>query len=139
MGGQLAAHSVSKPAGAKRKRRSRRRTPWQALLWIAPAFLITLMSLPAGSVPAGFSRDNLPIGLQVVAPRFDEPRILAECERRECAVIVLFRDALERDLSQNVRGIVTREFETLLASIGSLATARERAERQRRLVVGEPI
>lgn len=45
--------------------------------WIAPAFLITLMSLPAGSVPAGLSRDGLPIGLQVVAPRFDEPRILS--------------------------------------------------------------
>ena len=45
--------------------------------WIAPAFLITLMSLPAGSVPAGLTRDRLPVGLQVVAPRFDEPRILS--------------------------------------------------------------
>jgi amidase len=45
--------------------------------WIAPAFLITLMSLPAGSVPAGITRDRLPVGLQVVAPRFDEPRILS--------------------------------------------------------------
>src|SRR5882672_1295448 len=45
--------------------------------WIAPAFLITLVSLPAGSVPAGKTRDGLPVGLQVVAPRFDEPRILS--------------------------------------------------------------
>jgi amidase len=45
--------------------------------WIAPAFLITLMSLPAGSVPAGLTRDRLPVGLQVVAPRFNEPRILS--------------------------------------------------------------
>lgn len=45
--------------------------------WIAPAFLITLVSLPAGSVPAGKTRDGLPVGLQIVAPRFDEPRILA--------------------------------------------------------------
>ena len=44
--------------------------------WIAPAFLITLVSLPAGSVPAGLTRDGLPIGLQIVGPRFDEPRIL---------------------------------------------------------------
>jgi amidase len=44
--------------------------------WIAPAFLVTLVSLPAGSVPAGLSRDGLPIGLQIVAPRFEEPRIL---------------------------------------------------------------
>jgi amidase len=44
--------------------------------WIAPAFLVTLVSLPAGSVPAGKTRDGLPVGLQIVGPRFDEPRIL---------------------------------------------------------------
>jgi amidase len=44
--------------------------------WIAPTFLITLVSLPAGSVPAGLSRSGLPVGLQIVAPRFEEPRIL---------------------------------------------------------------
>jgi Asp-tRNA(Asn)/Glu-tRNA(Gln) amidotransferase A subunit family amidase len=31
---------------------------------------------PAGSVPAGLSKDGLPVGLQIVAPRFEEPRIL---------------------------------------------------------------
>jgi amidase len=45
--------------------------------WIAPAFLITLVSLPAGSVPAGKGTDGLPVGLQIVAPRFQEPRILS--------------------------------------------------------------
>ena len=45
--------------------------------WIAPAFLVTLVSLPAGSVPAGKTADGLPVGLQIVAPRFDEPRILS--------------------------------------------------------------
>jgi amidase len=45
--------------------------------WIAPAFLITLVSLPAGSVPAGKTRDGLPVGLQIVAPRFEEPAILS--------------------------------------------------------------
>jgi amidase len=44
--------------------------------WIAPAFLITLVSLPAGSVPAGSTRDGLPVGMQIVAPRFEEPLIL---------------------------------------------------------------
>jgi amidase len=44
--------------------------------WIAPAFLVTLVSLPAGSVPAGKTRDGLPVGLQIVAPRFEEPAIL---------------------------------------------------------------
>src|SRR5260370_12484220 len=45
--------------------------------WIAPAFLITLVSLPAGSVPAGKTRDGLPVGVQIVAPRVAEPRILS--------------------------------------------------------------
>jgi amidase len=45
--------------------------------WIAPAFLITLVSLPAGSVPAGLTRDGLPCGLQIVAPRFEDPLILS--------------------------------------------------------------
>ena len=45
--------------------------------WIAPCFLITLLSLPAGSVPAGLSRDRLPVGLQVIGPRFEDPKILS--------------------------------------------------------------
>src|SRR5262249_37761489 len=45
--------------------------------WIAPAFLITLVSLPACSVPAGKTNNGLPVGLQVIAPRFQEPRILS--------------------------------------------------------------
>ena len=44
--------------------------------WIAPAFLVTLVSLPAGSVPAGLTNDGLPVGMQIVAPRFEEPLIL---------------------------------------------------------------
>jgi amidase len=44
--------------------------------WIAPAYLITLVSLPAASAPAGLSQDGLPIGMQIVAPRFQEPLIL---------------------------------------------------------------
>ena len=44
--------------------------------WIAPAYLITLVSLPAATAPAGLSQDGLPIGMQIVAPRFEEPLIL---------------------------------------------------------------
>lgn len=45
--------------------------------WIAPAFLITLLGLPAGSVPAGLTAAGLPVGLQIVAGRLADPRILA--------------------------------------------------------------
>jgi amidase len=44
--------------------------------WIAPAYLITLVSLPAATAPAGLSHDKLPVGMQIVAPRFEEPLIL---------------------------------------------------------------
>ncbi len=45
--------------------------------WIAGSFLITLMSLPAASVPAGKTSDGLPVGMQIVGARFEEPRILS--------------------------------------------------------------
>ncbi|MGN6750386.1 MAG: amidase [Xanthobacteraceae bacterium] len=45
--------------------------------WIAPTFLVTLSSLPAASVPCGHTAAGLPIGLQIIGPRFAEPKILA--------------------------------------------------------------
>ena len=45
--------------------------------WIAGSFLITLMSLPGGSVPAGQTSDGLPVGIQIVGPCFEEPLILS--------------------------------------------------------------
>jgi amidase len=45
--------------------------------WIAPAFLITLVGFPAGSVPAGKSASGLPVGMQIIGRRFAEPNILA--------------------------------------------------------------
>jgi len=44
--------------------------------WVAPAFLITLVGLPAASAPAGLTQDGLPVGMQIVAQRFAEPLIL---------------------------------------------------------------
>jgi amidase len=44
--------------------------------WIAPTFLVTLASLPAVSVPCGQTTAGLPIGLQIIGPRFSEPNIL---------------------------------------------------------------
>jgi amidase len=45
--------------------------------WIAPTFLVSLAALPAVSVPAGLTLAKLPVGLQIVGPRFSEPTILA--------------------------------------------------------------
>jgi Asp-tRNA(Asn)/Glu-tRNA(Gln) amidotransferase A subunit family amidase len=33
--------------------------------------------LPAASAPAGLTQDGLPVGMQIVAPRFEEPTILS--------------------------------------------------------------
>jgi amidase len=53
--------------------------------WIAPAFLITLVSLVGGSVPAGLSRNGLPVGLQIVGPRLSEPRVLGLAKHVQAA------------------------------------------------------
>ncbi len=45
--------------------------------WIAPAFLVTLVGLPAASAPAGKTQDGLPVGIQIVSARFNEPLILS--------------------------------------------------------------
>jgi amidase len=45
--------------------------------WVAPTLCVTLTGLPAMSVPAGLDRSNLPVGLQVVAPRWNEEAALA--------------------------------------------------------------
>jgi len=45
--------------------------------WVAPTFLITLCGLPAASVPCGLTGTGLPVGLQVVGPRYAEPQILS--------------------------------------------------------------
>jgi amidase len=45
--------------------------------WVAPTFVVTLAGLPAISVPCGKSRSGMPIGIQVVGPRWGEERALA--------------------------------------------------------------
>ncbi|RJO60100.1 Asp-tRNA(Asn)/Glu-tRNA(Gln) amidotransferase subunit GatA [candidate division WS5 bacterium] len=37
---------------------------------------VSLAGLPAMSVPAGFSTDKLPVGIQIIGPHFEESRIL---------------------------------------------------------------
>jgi aspartyl-tRNA(Asn)/glutamyl-tRNA(Gln) amidotransferase subunit A len=43
--------------------------------WSPFTWPINLVGLPAATLPCGFDRDGLPIGLQIVAPWLDEPTI----------------------------------------------------------------
>jgi len=45
--------------------------------WLAPTFAITLLGCPALSLPVGFTKSGLPVGLQLVAAHRDEARLLA--------------------------------------------------------------
>jgi aspartyl-tRNA(Asn)/glutamyl-tRNA(Gln) amidotransferase subunit A len=49
------------------------------------AMFANLVNLPAVSVPAGLTADGLPVGLQVIAPRFREDLLLAAAARYESA------------------------------------------------------
>jgi amidase len=51
--------------------------------WIAPTFAVSLVTLPATSVPAGRSANGLPIGLQIIGPQFSEPMLLAAAKMVE--------------------------------------------------------
>jgi len=45
--------------------------------WIAPTYAVTLMGFPAISVPFGKTGSGLPFALQLIGPRFSEPRLLS--------------------------------------------------------------
>ena len=51
--------------------------------WCAIAYAITVAVLPAMSLPCGFTAENLPVGLQIVAPPRSEARILAAAKALE--------------------------------------------------------
>jgi amidase len=51
--------------------------------WLAIAYAITLVCCPALSLPCGFTSENLPVGLQVVAPPRGEGRLLAAANALE--------------------------------------------------------
>ena len=55
------------------------------LEWMQSCARITVTSCPALSLPAGFSRTGLPIGMQIVAPVRREARLLAFAKSVEAA------------------------------------------------------
>jgi len=56
----------------------------------------------------------------------DDAAIVMACEPIEDAALVAYRDALEFALPEPVRAVVEREFDGLIASLGSLRALRER-------------
>jgi len=51
--------------------------------WVAPTFCVTLAGLPAISVPCGFTAAGLPVGLQIVGPRWGEEIVLGAAKTVE--------------------------------------------------------
>jgi amidase len=45
--------------------------------WLAIAYAITLIASPSIAIPAGFTREGLPIGLQIAGPVRSEAKVLA--------------------------------------------------------------
>jgi len=45
--------------------------------WIAPTFLFSMLGLPGLSVPVGIDDRGLPVGLQVIGPRYSEAKLLS--------------------------------------------------------------
>ncbi|MEI9924029.1 MAG: amidase family protein [Bradyrhizobium sp.] len=70
--------------------------------WIAGSFLITLMSLPGGSVPAGQTSDGLPVGIQIVGPAFR--RAADPVSHEDCAADTSRRLAASRLSRGDPRG-----------------------------------
>jgi amidase len=45
--------------------------------WLAPAYYVTMTGCPSVSVPAGFTAEGLPVGIQLVGPYRTETRLLS--------------------------------------------------------------
>ncbi|MFO1079216.1 MAG: amidase family protein [Reyranellaceae bacterium] len=50
--------------------------PWDWLSWAEFSYPFNLSGNPAASIPCGFTKDGLPVGLQIVGRRFDDLGVL---------------------------------------------------------------
>ena len=53
--------------------------------WLSFTFPFNLTGQPAASLPAGFTRDGLPVGLQIVGRRLDDRPVLRASAAYEAA------------------------------------------------------
>jgi aspartyl-tRNA(Asn)/glutamyl-tRNA(Gln) amidotransferase subunit A len=64
----------------------RSETPYQPSIgWSPFTYPFNLTGEPAATVPCGFTSDGLPVGLQIVGPRFADSRVLAAARAFEAA------------------------------------------------------
>ena len=59
--------------------------PWDWLRWAGFSYPFNLTGLPAASCPCGFTADGLPVGIQIVAGRFQDLRVLQASRAFESA------------------------------------------------------
>jgi aspartyl-tRNA(Asn)/glutamyl-tRNA(Gln) amidotransferase subunit A len=53
--------------------------------WLSFTFPINMTGQPAATVPAGFTRDGLPVGMQIVGRHLDDPLVLRASAAFEAA------------------------------------------------------
>jgi len=72
------------------------------------ATVVNICGLPAINLPAGFDRDGLPIGLQIIGPRGDDRGVLSLAEQIDNADRPRFREAPSRQEAPPLQPDISR-------------------------------